>query len=126
MKHKLNLNEPGSRQLSIALSLLASSVALYGFAWILGRYLVKLSWLKDLAWLLAGAGALLLLVMAILLAVEAFQDRAMEASYRKQRSRRLPAENGLYECQYCGCRRVREADTLCPVCGHELQPGAKG
>lgn len=118
---KLNLNEPGSRLLSIALVLLAVSACQYGFAWILGRFIGQVSWLKDLAWVLAGAGALLLLVLGILLGIEAYQDRAMEASYRKQRSRRLPVENGRYECQFCGSRRVREADPVCPVCGHELQ-----
>jgi hypothetical protein len=117
MKHKLNLNEPGSKLSGIAVILVVASMPLYGLAWMLERFGLRVAWLNGLAGFLAGAGAILLLVLAVLLVVEALQDRAMDVSYRKQRSRRLPVGNGYYECQFCGSRRVHEEDRVCPVCG---------
>jgi hypothetical protein len=120
MKYKLNLNEPGSKLFGIAGILLIISPALYGLAWMLNRFGIPAAWLKSLAGVTAGIGALLLLVLGVLLIIEALQDRAMEVSYHKQRCVRLPVGNGYYECQYCGCRRVKEEDRACPVCGREL------
>ncbi len=121
MKHKLNLNEPGSRLFSIAGILLVIALPLYGLAWMLSRFGLRAAWLSRLAGLLAVTGLFILSVLGVLLLVEALQDRAMDLSYLKQRSHRLPAGNGYYECQFCGSRRVQKEDKVCPVCGRELR-----
>lgn len=120
MKHKLNLNEPGSMLSGTAMVMMVVSILIQGLAWMLERFSLRVAWLDSLAAFLAVVGVVLLLVLVVLLFIEALQDRAMNISYNKQRSRRLPVGNGYYECQYCGSRLVHEEDRICPICGHEL------
>lgn len=64
-----------------------------------------------------GAGAAVLLFLAVLLMVGLRQDRKIARYYDAHRNLRLPLENGLYECAACGCRRIRREDRSCIVCG---------
>ncbi len=73
--------------------------------------------LLDMAKISAGIGLVLLAAFLILLVVELAQDRIIFRQYLKNRSQKQPLGNGLYECQFCGCRTVRELDASCPVCG---------
>jgi len=120
MKHKLNLNGPGSRLLGTAMLMIGFSILIHGLAWLLERFSLRVAWLKSLALIWTVAGAILLLVLAVLLVIEALQDRAMDMSYRKQRSHPMPIGNGYYECQYCGNRMVHKGDRICSVCDREL------
>lgn len=121
MNHKLNLNGPGSRLFGIAMLTIALSILVYGLSRVLEGYRLRVAWLSGLAGFLAVSGALLLVTLVILLVIEAFQDRAMDQNYRKQRSRRLPVGNGSYECQYCGSRKVHAEDRTCPICGRDVE-----
>ncbi len=68
----------------------------------------------------AAVGVILLAGFILLLAVELVQDRIIFRQYLKQRGKKKLVGGGLYECQFCGCRTVREFDTTCPVCGKRL------
>jgi uncharacterized paraquat-inducible protein A len=59
-------------------------------------------------------------LFAILLAIEFIQDRLMDRRYNHERNKKLKNSDGSYECQYCGCRKVRVDDKRCPVCGQDL------
>ncbi len=77
--------------------------------------------LLDLAKVSAGVGVFLLATFLIVLAFELAQDRIIFRQYLKNRQQKLPIAGGLYECQFCGCRTVREFDATCPACGKRLE-----
>jgi hypothetical protein len=70
----------------------------------------------------AGLGGLLLALLLVLVVLEQVQDRTLERAFFRQQARRLPADHGYYECQYCGNRRLQPADRRCPVCGRAVEP----
>jgi uncharacterized paraquat-inducible protein A len=62
----------------------------------------------------------LFVLFTILLTLEFVQDRMLDQQYQKERHKKLKNSNGSYECQYCGCRKIRSYDKRCPVCGRDL------
>ncbi len=122
MKRFLNLNSYGTRSLVVIGFFL---IIVPGISY-LGSQLVSTPYpmaqfLIALAKISALVGAILLAAFIILLALEQVQDGIIFRQYRKQRGKKLPISDGLYECQFCGCRTVREFDAICPVCGKRLE-----
>lgn len=122
MKRKLNLNGPSTRIVKLIgtfaivvplglqfLSLLLRTVHAPGGA---VPYLQRAS---------VAVGLGILAVFILLIVVEYVQDVWMDRLYRHNRRRRLPLADGLFECQHCGNRHLREADRSCPVCGKALE-----
>ena len=68
-----------------------------------------------------GIGLAILAGFVILIVIEQIQDHLFDRYYRKNRWRKLQAPGGFYECQYCGCQKVRPDDRQCPVCGREIR-----
>jgi membrane protein implicated in regulation of membrane protease activity len=123
MRRLLNLNHLGIPFLTvIGLLLLVVPAALYAILLLWSQAGAASSLLWGLIRLSLGFGALALVTFLVLLAAEQVQDHLFDTGYRRQRGRKVALGNGLYECQYCGNRRVAESDTSCRVCGRELQP----
>lgn len=121
MKRILNLNDWGVKSLSvIGIFLVLLPAGFYVVSLLLGPTNPVSQVMLDLAKTAALIGAFLLAAFVVLLVLEQVQDRIIFRQYLKKRSRKLPAAGGLYECQYCGCRTVREFDAVCPVCGKSL------
>lgn len=59
-------------------------------------------------------------LFSILLAIEFIQDHLLDRRYHQERHKKLKNSDGSYECQYCGCRKIRIDDKRCPVCGRDL------
>jgi len=62
-------------------------------------------------------GALVFIVLVVLVVFEQIQDHLLYRAFLKNRGRRIRLSDGYFECQYCGNRKVREFDTVCPACG---------
>ncbi len=73
--------------------------------------------------LIAGGGVIG--VWVILIAYEQIQDHLFDAHYRRARRHKLRVSEYVYECQYCGNRRMREDDRTCSVCGRTLEEAPK-
>ena len=73
--------------------------------------LIKLSFL---------IGALVIAVLAVLIVIEQIQDALLYRAYQKSRDRRIQLSDGYSECPYCGNRKVREFDPVCPTCGKKI------
>jgi hypothetical protein len=114
----LNLNSAGGKFLvAIAVFL----VGIPGCGWILERAGIQASflvWVVD-ASLWIGAGLLLVFIFLILL--EQFLDARLFQKYRTRLNHRIPLENGNAECPSCGYRRLRDFESICPVCGKDLR-----
>ncbi len=122
MKRILNTNAYGAKALLIiGFFLVVMPVIFYLGSIFLDPAHAPVRILLDLAKISAGIGIVLLAAFLILLVVEQAQDRIIFRQYLKNRRQKLPAGNGLYECQFCGCRTVREFDATCPVCGKSLE-----
>ncbi len=121
MKRILNSNAYGTKSLLvIGFFLVVLPVIFYGGSALLGQSNVLAKVMLDLAKVSALMGSLLLAGFIILLAVEYVQDKMIFCQYLKNRSKKQVLANGLYECQFCGCRTVHEFDATCPVCGKQL------
>ncbi|MBE5960679.1 MAG: hypothetical protein E7256_04735 [Lachnospiraceae bacterium] len=66
-------------------------------------------------------GMLILLGFGIWLAIELHQDKRINGFYDRNRNRKLKIDEGIYECQACGSRKVKEKDERCSVCGVRFQ-----
>lgn len=67
-------------------------------------------------------GLLILLFFAILLLIEFYQDRKINREYVDLKKKKIPLENGKYECQSCGNRQVTIMDNNCGICGISFEP----
>ena len=52
-----------------------------------------------------------------LLSIEFHQDRNINKKYMGIRKKKMPLGNGIYECQFCGNRKVTVMDKNCGICG---------
>ena len=121
MKWKLNLNEPGTKMLRwIGLFLIAIPVFLWGIASLLGSTHPWHGAIWRLLWISVLMGTAFLTVLFVLLIIEFVQDSHLDRAYHKKQGQRIRLENGLFECQYCGCQKVKENDRRCPACNKEL------
>jgi rubrerythrin len=59
----------------------------------------------------------IVLFLFILLRIELQQDRKMLEYYQAHSQTCLPLDNGLYECQTCGCTQVKPGQKSCTICG---------
>ena len=126
MKRILDLNDYGvTSLLVVGFFLIILPAAFYAGSLLLGSENAIAPIFLDLAKISALAGAFLLAAFVILLTLEQVQDRIIFRQYLKNRQKRQPTAEGLYECQFCGYRRVREFDAVCPVCGKSLEREAK-
>jgi uncharacterized paraquat-inducible protein A len=66
------------------------------------------------------AGIGLFALFSMLLAIEFIQDHLLDRQYRQEQHKKLKNSDGSYECQYCGCRKIRKEDQRCPVCDRDL------
>ncbi len=122
MKRILNTNTYGAAALLvIGFFLIILPVVCYAGSTFLEPSNILARTLLNLAKISAGVGAFLLAAFLILLVVELVQDRTIFRQYLKNRGQKQPLANGLFECQFCGCRMVREFDATCPVCGKRLE-----
>jgi protein-S-isoprenylcysteine O-methyltransferase Ste14 len=122
MKRILNSNAYGMKSLLVIGFFLIVLPALFltGSAF-LGLPNSQAQVFLDLAKISAAAGVILLAVFIALLVIEHAQDKILFHQYLKNRSKKQLVAEGLYECQFCGCRKVHEFDTICPVCGKKLE-----
>ncbi len=121
MKRRLDLNGPGSKIIAgIAVFIILIPGTLLLARFVFGLLLIDASLLKTMTILSLASGGILFVSFIILLAFEAVQDRFFDRWYQRQRNIRLVARDGFYECQYCGCRRVKIFDRQCPSCGKTL------
>lgn len=118
LRFKLNSIGYGPKILGIIGLLLAGvPLALYGIYLVLGLWGIDASATLVVVKASLVVGSALLGVFVILLAVEFAQDRYLDGYYRKRRQSKVRLQDGSFECQSCGHRRVRETDRSCPVCG---------
>ncbi len=66
------------------------------------------------------AGFVLLIGFGLLLVIEQVQDALFDRWYRKARVHKLQSAEGIYECQFCGSRKLHADDRICPLCGQKL------
>lgn len=124
MKHKLNLNGPALRIVAtIALFLVVVPALLYLSTPACRAFRIAATGQRLLMRASLAVGALLAALFAALIVIEGIQDRQTDRVYRRNRHRALRLAGGHCECQYCGNRWVREADSHCSVCGRALTPG---
>ncbi len=115
----LNLNSVAGKFLAIITVLL---IAIPSCGWILERvgvHSVILAWIPRVSF---WTGVGLLLVFVLLIILEQLLDARLFHIYRATRNRRIPLGSGYAECPNCGFRRLRDFETICPVCGKELRP----
>lgn len=113
----LNLNAFSGKILALIAVLL---VGIPGCGWALARVGIHS---EALEWIIRASlwtGAGLLLAFILLIVIEQMLDARLLHHYRKTLDRRIPLGDGLAECPNCGCRRVRDFEPACPVCGKEL------
>ncbi len=113
MQRFLNLNPLAGRMIAVGAFFLVGVPALLA---VTGRLVPGLN-LRALILASAALGGVIWVVLLVLIVVEQVQDALLVRSYEGQRSKKFPAGNGLYECQFCGNRQVKEEDTSCGVCG---------
>jgi hypothetical protein len=126
MKRPLDLNGSSHIFLKIIVTfILLVPAALYLCGLLLGLAQVDAGIIPQLigASLIAGGGVIGVWVM--LIACEQIQDHLFDANYQRNRQHKLPVSEHIYECQYCGNRRVREDDRTCSVCGRMLEEARK-
>jgi hypothetical protein len=122
MKRWLNLNGMAGKFL-IAISILVGGIPAF---LTLGSIILELKQSQlglvyDLIEVSAAAGIVVLIIFVAIVALEQVLDRLLYRDYLKNRGRKMPLGNHVYECQYCGCRSVKVGDTSCPVCGRSFQ-----
>lgn len=81
------------------------------------RTITKLSTFLLLAKVSLVLGLLILLFLFILLKLELYQDKKIAAYFKANSKRRLPLNNGLFECQNCGYNQVTPLQKSCMICG---------
>ncbi len=122
MKRILNLNALSVKfLLVIGCFLIVLPAAFYAGSALLGPSSVFSQVCLYLAKGSAVIGIILLAGFIILVILEQVQDNIIYRQYLESRRKKRPLAGGLYECQFCGCRTVREFDAACPVCGEKLE-----
>ena len=114
----LNLNGPGTK---ILVGILVLGLGIPGLVLALQWLGLEWSWLPGLAFGSLCLGGSLLVVFTILVGMELTMDNALYRRYQAGLRKRIPLADGLSECPYCGCRRVRDFEQHCPVCGKVLE-----
>jgi hypothetical protein len=117
MKRILNLHEIGFRLLAVAALF---GLGIPGLLWGLRAAGILVDQLPRWMRLSMWVGIGLLVVLFVLIVVEQVQDSFLYQRYLKERQAKLALADGQFECQYCGFRQVRAADTSCPVCGRDF------
>lgn len=118
LRFKLNSIGYGPKILGIVGLLMAGvPLGLSGIHAVLGLWGIDAGAILTLMKVSLGVGGLLLGIFVVAMAVEFAQDRYLDAHYHKNQWRKVKLPDEYYECQYCGHRRVRQADRSCPVCG---------
>ncbi len=110
---------PGVLAVIGLLTLVVPSVLMLAYR-VLGTAGYRLELLRVASAVSLAAGLGLLVVFVLLLAVEFVQDRWLDRRYRQARNQKVRISETYYECQYCGCQKVLEADHRCPNCGKDL------
>jgi hypothetical protein len=126
MKRPLNLN--GSSYIFLRLIgalFILVPVALYLCGLLLSLGQVDSGIIPQLIGLSLIVGGGVVGVWVVLIVYEQIQDHPFDAHYRRTRHRKLLISEHVYECQYCGNRRVREDDCTCSVCGRALEAAPK-
>lgn len=82
---------------------------------------IELAFLNIFAKVSCIVGGIILFAFFILLMIELHQDKRLNSYYEGQKNRKLPLENGRYECQACGNREVGVKDKICRICGIEFR-----
>ncbi len=119
---KLNSIRYGPKFLSlIGLLTMGIPAALYLCHYLLERMGIQLELLHPAILISVAIGLGLLAIFLILLVVEFVQDQQQDIRYRQSLGNKVKISDGIFECPYCGSRKVREQDTQCGVCGKTLR-----
>jgi len=62
-------------------------------------------------------GFIIIFLFIILLNVEFYQDKNINRQYNTIKKTKLMLNNGFYECQSCGNKKVGKNDKNCDICG---------
>jgi Ca2+/H+ antiporter len=62
-------------------------------------------------------GIVIILLFSIILFIELKQDKNINKKYNKEKYRKIEISKNIFECQYCGDRKVQEEDSYCKACG---------
>lgn len=92
------------------------------FAWLLWRILQH-ALLHAIAKISLCIGGILAASFVVLLSIEFHQDRKIDKAYPHIRHGRILLKSGFYECQACGSRNSKYAETVCPICGNTFTEG---
>ena len=71
-------------------------------------------------WFFLVAGAVIVLLFFVHLAIELHQDKKIDNYYTAHKKVKIAVTDG-YECGSCGNRKVGEKDTYCTVCGVQFE-----
>lgn len=95
----------------------------------LGCYLFSTITKQTLFFLLAKISFILgfavLLFLFILLKIEFLQDKKIAEYFEANKHTRVALKNGLYECQACGNKQVKQEQKSCDICGVNFLPATK-
>jgi hypothetical protein len=118
---KLNSIGYGPRVLTlVGILTIAVPLALYLCYWLLELFGIQVGGLMVAIRISITAGVGLLVLFVFLLIIEFMQDRFLDLQYRRTQNRKIRISDEYYECQYCGCQKVRLSDRQCPICGKDL------
>lgn len=121
MKRFLNLNVPGSYlTLAGGTFLILIPLILVLLRWLLNGLQIQWALLSLLIKISAGIGVVLLVILFLLIMIEQILDHALYKDYLEERNKKLKISADVYECAYCGNRKVGENDTCCSICGKNL------
>lgn len=121
MRRILNLNQPSVTFLKMIGLFAVVIPAVLDCALLLLKQPEIRILLRSLVNISFTIGAILFVLLTGLIIVEQIQDHYIDVQYQKNRGRKVPLDNGNYECQYCGNRKMQEKDKICEVCGKELE-----
>lgn len=110
---KINSIGYGHKIIAIAAAFL---IVIPGISYLLS-YLLKVDGLLFISKISVAIGLLILLFLFLLLKVEFYQDKKLERYFENNKNTRLLLHNGLYECQACGNREVKQEQERCDICG---------
>ena len=63
-----------------------------------------------------GVGGVVTIAAFLVLLLELYQDKKIDQYYRLHQKGKRLLSNGNYECEQCGNREVKKADTYCKIC----------
>ena len=76
----------------------------------------SINWGGKVLGLIVFLDAILPISAFLVLLLELYQDKKIDQYYCLHRKGKKPLSNDSYECEQCGNREIKEADTYCKIC----------